>query len=473
MHKIIVIAAREYQAAVRTKSFIISLLILPLMMGGSVLIQLLLKDKVDIKEKRFAVIDRTPDKHLLGVIEKAAKQRNEKQIFDAQTKAQVQPVFTIEAIPPSAGDSEAINRQRFEQSERVRKQEIFGFLEIGADVTRYEVKKVATGETSPTGNSPPSEPSDQTVLRYQSNSPTSTAFQEWVHRVVNDEIRAKRFEALKLSGDKWKPLLQDVRVLAKGLSVRTIGPGKAGSEAGEAPGGIIQDAPDQNPIASIAVAGGLLMMMFMMVLLGSTPLMNGVIEEKMQRIAEVLLGSVRPFELMMGKLVGMVGVSLTLAGIYLGGAYWAAHHYELSHYLSRELLAWFVTYLALAVVMYGSLFVAIGAACTDVRETQAMVWPVMLLICVPMFVWLNVVREPTSAFAQGMSLFPFATPMLMIARLAVPPGIPVWQPILGVVLVLLTTAFCVYVAGRIFRVGLLMQGKGAHIGDLVRWVVRG
>ena len=102
-----------------------------------------------------------------------------------------------------------------------------------------------------------------------------------------------------------------------------------------------------------------------------------------------------------------------------------------------------------------------------------MTWPVMLLICIPMFVWLNVIREPNSSFATGISLFPFATPMLMLGRQAVPPGIPMWQPILGVCLVLLTTTLCVYAAGRIFRVGILMQGKGANIGQVLKWVFRG
>ena len=102
-----------------------------------------------------------------------------------------------------------------------------------------------------------------------------------------------------------------------------------------------------------------------------------------------------------------------------------------------------------------------------------MLTPVTLVIMVPLFVWINVVREPTSAFAMFASLFPPATPMLMIARLAVPPGIPWWQPALGVMLVVLTTLLCVYAAGRIFRVGLLLQGKGANLAELLRWVIRG
>src|ERR1700682_1087140 len=115
---------------------------------------------------------------------------------------------------------------------------------------------------------------------------------------------------------------------------------------------------------------------------------------------------------------------------------------------------WFVVYQALAVLMYGSLFIAIGAACTDMKETQNLLWPVMLLAMLPLFVVGGVMREPSSPVATGLSFSPFATPMLMIARQAVPPVLPWWQPALGVVLVLATTLLCVYAAGRIFRVGM-------------------
>ena len=86
-----------------------------------------------------------------------------------------------------------------------------------------------------------------------------------------------------------------------------------------------------------------MMLMFMMVLVGATPLMQGVVEEKMQRIAEVLLGSIRPFGLMLGKLIGTVGVSLTLAGVYLGAGYWAAQYYGFADYLPVEVLVWLLS----------------------------------------------------------------------------------------------------------------------------------
>ena len=87
--------------------------------------------------------------------------------------------------------------------------------------------------------------------------------------------------------------------------------------------GEIQEAKDENPIVAVLAPAGLMLLMFMLIFVGGTPALQGVVEEKMQRIAEMVLGSMRPFELMMGKLLGLMAISLTLAAIYLSGAYWA------------------------------------------------------------------------------------------------------------------------------------------------------
>jgi ABC-2 type transport system permease protein len=237
--------------------------------------------------------------------------------------------------------------------------------------------------------------------------------------------------------------------------------------------GAIREASLQDRIAPVAVPIGFMLLMFMVLMMTATPLMQGVVEEKMQRIAEVLLGSVRPFDLMLGKLLGMTAVSLTITAVYLGGAYWAARQYGFAEYIPGNLLAWFLVFQSLAALMYGSLFIAIGAACTDMKETQNLLWPVMLLAMLPMFLLGSVLQEPNSTVAFGLSFFPFSTPMLMILRQSVPPGVPSWQPILGVVLVMLTTLGCVWAAGRIFRVGILMQGKGAKLDEMMRWLIQG
>ncbi|CAN5161935.1 hypothetical protein BH10PLA2_BH10PLA2_26050 [soil metagenome] len=462
MRKIFAIATREYNTAVRTKSFLISVLMLPLMMGGSVLVQLLLKDQVDIRAKKFVVVDRSPGEKLAKSLEAAVLVRNAKEIQDPTTKKQILPEFFVERVAPQSD----VQQQRFELSERVRSKDIFGFLEVGDDV----IKPLADGHVGPILGGRRSREAfqernktlpDGNVLRYQSNSPTYDEFFRWAEQVLNQGIWEERCQKAGITSKQLAGIVQSVPLVVKSLATRNKITGE------------IEEGKDENQAASILIPGGLMTLMFLLILIGATPLMNGIVEEKMQRIAEVLLGSVRPFELMMGKLLGMVAVSITLSAVYLGGAYWAAHHYDLAHFIPGQLIVWFLIYQVLAVLMFGSLFIAIGAACTDTRETQSMIWPVMLLVTTPMFIWFTVVKEPNSAFSTAASFFPFATPMLMVIRLAVPPGVPSWQPYLGILVVLAMTVLCVWIGGRIFRLGILLQGKGADMGQLVKWVIRG
>ena len=102
MRKMLTVARRDYNAAVKSKAFLVSLFLMPILMGGGLLVQLLLKDQVDTQEKRFAIIDRTPEQQLVKALEDAAATRNAKEIFDATTGKQVKPVFSVERVPASA-----------------------------------------------------------------------------------------------------------------------------------------------------------------------------------------------------------------------------------------------------------------------------------------------------------------------------------------------------------------------------------
>jgi ABC-2 type transport system permease protein len=444
MRKVLVIACREYVAAVRTKAFLLGLLLMPVMMGGSVLVQWLAKDLVDIRDKRFAVVDRTPGRKLAPAIEAAVAEYDRAQLVDATTGKQVKPRFVLEPVAPSPDDADSVSRQRFALSEQVRKGELFGFVEIPR-------REAADGAGAPAPY----------VLRFQSNHPSYEGFAALADAATAGYVRGTLARKVGLSPEQQKTFLQPVRRESLGLSAR------------DPVTGAITEAPKQNPVAAFLVPAGLMLLMFMVVLMSVTPMMQGVVEEKMQRIAEVLLGSVGPFRLMLGKLLGMTAVSLTIAGVYLGGTFWAAAHFGFADMVGYDLLAWFVVLQILAAMMYGSLFIAIGAACTDMKETQNLMWPVMLLVVFPLFLLGNILQEPNGPLATSLSFFPFATPMLMIARQAVPPGLPAWQPLVGVLVVLATTLLCVYIAGRIFRVGLLLQGKGASFGQMVRWAFRG
>jgi ABC-2 type transport system permease protein len=465
MRKVWVIAVREYLAAVKSKSFIIGIALMPLLMSGGFVAQILLKDQVDLRPKHFAVIDRSPAEEMFRVLEVAVAIRNQ-QVAGKEGETPKGPNFILERVPaPPEAD---LPETRYLQSERVRKDELIGVLEIGPRVLESPpggvVKLALLAEPRAGGadfmKSLPPE-MEPYALRYQSNRASYQDFARWAEAAVTAAVMGKRAGKQGIALTDLATVVQPVPLMSKGLTTRDPLTGE------------IEEGKDQNPIVAILLPGGLIVLMFLLILLGATPLLQGVIEEKMQRIAEVLLGSVQPFGLMMGKIIGMVGVSLTMGSVYIMGAYWGVQHFGYAEYLSGEIIAWFLLYQVLAVFMFGSLYAAVGAACTDMKEAQAMLTPITLVAMVPLFVWINVVREPTSTFSMIISFIPTATPILMLARQAVPPGIPLWQPLVGIAIMLATTLLCVYASGRIFRVGILMQGKGARFGDLVRWVVRG
>jgi ABC-2 type transport system permease protein len=174
---------------------------------------------------------------------------------------------------------------------------------------------------------------------------------------------------------------------------------------------------------------------------------------------------------MLGKLLGSVGVTLTLAVLYVGGGLLLAAQADYMGFIQWGLLPWFALFLLLAVVLYGAMFIAIGAACSEVKDAQGMMMPAMVLAMFPIFLWLQVAQNPDSTMSVSASLFPFATPYLMLMRIAIPPGPPAWQVIVALAGTIVTTVVMVWAAGRIMRVGLLMQGKTANYRDMARWIM--
>ena len=439
MRKIMVVAVREYQAAVKTKAFVITLVAMPMLMGGSIVAQIFLKDQVDTRDRKIALVE---DSGLMfGAVAEAAREWNESKIYtgEGDRRKQVQPRFNVEHYEPATDDLDQI---RYDLSERVRSKELFAFAIIPPNIAE------PVGE-----GSPPS-------IVYHSNSPTYRDLRFWLTRTINDEVRRQRFSRAGLDPSVVREATRPVSVEDVGLVTRDES-------------GAITTAEETNKAQTFGVPAGLMMLLLMVVMVGASPLVNSVLEEKMQRIAEVLLGSIPPFQLMLGKLLGTVGVSLTLGAVYLVGAFLALNYAGYGSFFPTHLVWWFALYLSLAVLMYGSVYIAVGAACSDIKETQSMLMPVMIVIMAPLFVWMNVLQAPTATFSVAISLFPPATPMLMLLRQSIPPGVPMWQPALGVALVMLTTLIFVFAAGRIFRVGILMQGKGAKFSEMLRWAIRG
>lgn len=443
MRKVAVVAVREYLAAVKSKAFVITIVAMPILMVGGIFIQYILHRGLDVRDKRVAVLDRTGV--LYDGLQAECEIRNTTEIFeddeDSETgeQAQTGAKFILERVSP---EGTTPREALFNLSERVRNEEFFAFVEIQADALD------------------PSDPKAATV-KYYSNTPTYRDLRRWLSKAVTRSAQAWRFNESGLDREKVSWALQFTTVDNLELVTRD-----------ELTGEFVE-GKEVNEARNMLVPAALVFLLFAVIMTAASPLIQSALEEKTQRIAEVLLASVTPFEWMMGKLIGVVGVSLTITLVYLGGGYGAAVYQGFSQYIPYDLLGWFLAYQVLSVFMFGGMFAAIGSACSDHREAQSAVMPIMIVIVMPMMVWMNVAQEPRSTFSTLISLFPPATPALMLVRQAVPPGIPLWQPVLGMALVALTTLASVFVASRIFRVGILMQGKGAKLSEMLRWVVKG
>lgn len=441
MRKIMLIARREYRATVRTKAFLISILIMPLMLGAMALIQPILRGRVDVDDKKIMIVDHT--EILMDDLLAAANARNEKDIFDRDTAKQIHSKYLLEAVPPATADEEVL----LGLSERVRKNELFAFAEIGA------------------GALLPSSSEGDGGLKFYSENVTNRAPGRWLRATINTLVVARRLESSGLDADVVRDAIAPVAFENLGLFERT--------DTGE-----IKKAEAASEIVGILLPYAIMMLMFMSVMISAQPMLHSVIEEKQLRIAEVLLGSANPFQIMMGKLLGNVGVSLTIVSVYILGAFVLAGQFsnESVNYVDKiptHIIGWFIVYQILAAFLFGSVFIAIGAACTEIKEAQNFLTPVMLLMVIPLMIFPLILRDPSGSFATWISFFPPTTPMLMMLRMSATRALPLWQPLVGIVVVLVATLLCVFAAGRVFRIGILVQGKAPKLTELARWVISG
>ncbi len=445
MRKTLLIAARDYLAAVRTKSFVLGLLFLPVIMYGAMIVQWLTMNKVPERPPQFAVSDRSPGGSVFNALEATFSGRPEDKPAVPVKRGEPGRWYSLVRIEPGPATAEAILEQRLNVSARVKAGEFTGFFEIGPDV--FATK--------------PTEGDDRSTVRYQSNLLNSDGFPRAAVEVVNEVVREQRAASLNLPWETMK--LAERRVPLKNLGLTHKDP-----ESGQ-----VTEATEESRFMSVMAPVALVVLMFMMVFSGATPLLQSVAEERAHRIAELLLSSVRPFELMAGKLLGNIAVGLTTISVYLVAAYLSSHRFGFDQFLSPALMAWFLLFQILGILIYGSLYIIVGAGCNDSKQIQTFMMPITLLAVTPMFALVSLLQNPRSPLAAGLSYMPFATPMLMILRIAIPPGIPWWQPALGALIMVVSAALCVFAAGRVFRVGLLMQGKGGDVREMMRWVLKG
>lgn len=434
MYKILILALREFQTSVRTKGFLITLVILPIFMGGGMFAFSIFKDKVDITAKEIHVVDYT--QRIGDAITDAAKYHNENSVFDTASGKQIRPEYKVAFVQP---DTLNPQEQKIALSDKVRNKEIHAFVVIGADVIN------------------PKHDSENATIRYYSENSFMDDMRGWLLHPINTKIQSLRVADIGLEPAQVMSLFQWMEVTGMGL-VEVNGSG--------------EDAKESNPAEAILIPYIMLMLMFMMIMMSAVPLLNAVMEEKTERIAEVLLGSVTPFQFMMGKVLGGITVSIIGSLVYVLGGVFAARQMGVADMIPMEVLPWFFAYLFLAIIMFGTIMAALGSVCNDTKDAQSLQFPAMIPIILPMFVMMPILKEPLSSFSTTMSLIPPFTPFLMLVRQSTPGGIPMWQPIVGLIGIALFTLLTVYAGGKLFRTMILMQGKKPSLGVIIKMLLK-
>jgi ABC-2 type transport system permease protein len=438
MRKIWILTKREFLTSVRTKSFLIGLIIAPLLMGGSFIVIKLTEDKVDVKDKKIAVIDHSGI--LAEDLIKIAEERNEEYVFDKESGEKIRPAYIFIIIAPDSND---LLKQKYELSEKVRRKELHAFVEIGPKVLH------------------PGENPDDFKISYYAENAMMDDTRSWVSRSINNRLRMLRVEELNLGDEATSDLFFWIDANGMGLV-----------ELDEATGAIA-DAKSSTLADAFAVPYILMMLMFMMVMMFTIPLLSAVMEEKGERIAEVLLGTVTPTQFMAGKLIGSILVSLIGSSVYIVGGIVFATQAGFAENVPYHIIPWFFIFMVLEIVMVGAVMIGLGAASNNAKDAQSLQFPAMLPVLLPMFVMFPILRNPVSALATALSLIPPFTPMLMIVRQATPVEIPAWQPYVGLVGVILFTLLSIWIGGRIFRTCILMQGTPPKFSNLIRWTLKG
>ena len=428
MQRVLTIAETEFLALVRTKAFIIGILLVPVLMVVFITFMNYAEDHVDTTDRPIAVIDGTGV--LYDHLARAAADHNTEAGSGDAKKA---PHFLLRRVDPAGRSKEDVT---VELSGQVKDKSLFAFLDLPPDL-------IDGGEKATYG--------------FYAQTTSARPVTDFIEESVNEAIAERRFAAAGVDQGLVRKLTEQPTLTRFGLVERTA--------SGEA-----VPAKEVDDLTRIGLPMFVLVLMFMSVMTGAMHLLNAIIEEKMSKISEVLLGSVTPFQLLAGKLLGVVAVSVLLTVVYLVGGIYSLISFGRPDLIDPVLIGWFFVFMISAALMFGAVFLAIGSACSDLKDSQSMVQPAMMLIILAYLASFVVMRAPESALSVGLSLFPTITPFAMMLRLVMPPGPPLWQVLLSVALLMATTALVVWAAGRIFRVGLLMQGKPPNLPELFKWI---
>jgi ABC-2 type transport system permease protein len=443
MKKMYAVMKREYLQAVRKKVFIIMTLLFPFLMAGIMVLPGLMMAK-GMGKKRIAVLDGT------GQLQQAFVNRDAQaeEPVDAKQEARKAIEGRGRRGLPSQFSVEYVNQK----GKDVEK-------ESAAYLERLTRDKEAPDKLEGVFVIPANAMSDKdTTLSYYSRAATDFITQERLGRITNRELQSLRLAANGLKPEVVEDLLQDLSVDAVQLS-RT-GEKKTGGEL--------------NFIFAFILGALLILPSFIY----GQETMRGIVQEKTDRVVEVLVSSVTPMELLTGKILGIAAVGLTqifvwltmigLVGVY-GAAVASMADINLAQFIRPSVFAYFALFFTLAYLTYVCVYAIAGAVCNSEKEAQQFVMPIMMLMMIPWFLMMPIIMNPDAPFAVGFSLSPVFGPITMFVRTTVTEP-PLWHLLVSVVISIATIVLFFWITAKIFRIGILSYGKRPTIPELMKWI---
>lgn len=435
MGKIGLIARREFNERVRKKSFIITTILMPLCFVGIIVLMAWLMTRESDKEREIIVID---------------------------DSGMVAPHLVNEgSIRYRMAD------RTLEQMQEQAPEGAFGILVIGHDIM--------------------SNPKAAQLFTYESSTlMIEESISGQIRKIVED-AKLKTYDI-----DNLDEILAEVQTPIK-LQTKEI------TDSGET-----RDSSSALNMAAAYIFG---LLIYMFVFMYGTMVMQGVIEEKSNKVLELMVSSVKPFQLMMGKILGIASVALTQLLIWVvfiavaGGAainYFAGDAMAAAaamnagtagmpaamgdigtdemailsrltdmRYILTTVIG-FIVYFIGGYLLYAAMFAAVGSAVDNEKDTQNLQLPITVPLILAIVVMVSAMQDPNSQIAFWFSMIPFTSPVIMMARL--PYGVPMWELLVSVGLLYLTFVGTVWLAGKIYRVGIFMYEKKPSFRELFKWV---
>ena len=443
LDKVRVLTKREYLSRVKTKGFWISTVAVPLLFAALGVLPAVVMSKTTTRHA-LVVVDETGrigDGLARRLVREAAREAAEEAVEDTPEQVAEEtlgegPVRFQVTVEEPAPAGEARGRQRAELERRVLEEEIDAWVWISEEgLARDRVE-------------------------YHAESVSNFVTQEVLEGAISEEVRRLRFADAGIDAEL-------VEELGRGVDLETVRVTEEGSRA-------------EAGFAGVILAYVLFFLLYMVIVLYGQQVMNSVIEEKSSRAVEVVISTVKPFELMMGKLFGVGLVGLTQLAIWLGSMAALTAPAVLSAMafvpedvgipsLAPSLALHFVICFVLGYFLYASFYAAIGSAFNNVQEAQQFASIGVIFLIAPLVLFVPIINDPEATWAVVASMVPVFTPLLMMLRIAVKEP-PLWQIAVGYGATALAVLFMIWVTARIYRVGILMYGKKPTLKEILRWV---